>query len=78
MKKSMFIAALFIAATSFGQSKQDTAVKKDTTIQILLPINTYRAVIYTIDKNIDSKSLTKELIELLQKSATIFEPKKQK
>ena len=42
--------------------------KKDTTLQTTLTINEFRAVLYAIDQNIDSKSLSKQLIELLNKN----------
>jgi predicted alpha/beta-fold hydrolase len=75
MKKAItFFIAVFICAASFGQTKQDT------TIVITMPLDQFRAVLYTIDQNIDSKKVSKELLEFLQKSAAIkpkeIEPKK--
>ena len=74
MKKAiLMIIAVFITALSFGQ-------KQDTTIVITMPLNQFRALLYTIDSNIDSKKVSKELLEFLQKSAAIkpkeIEPKK--
>lgn len=74
MKKTItFLIAAFICVASFGQ-------KQDTTIVITMPLDQYRALLYTIDQNIDSKKVSKELLEFLQKSAAIkpkeIEPKK--
>ena len=75
MKKTItFFIAAFICVASFSQQKQDT------TIVITMPLDQYRALLYTIDQNIDSKKVSKELLEFLQKSAAIkpkeIEPKK--
>ena len=65
MKKTItFLIAAFICVASFGQ-------KQDTTIVITMPLDQFRAVLYTIDANIDSKKVSKELLEFLQKSAAI-------
>ena len=58
---------LFITAISFGQAKE----KQDTTIQITVSLDQFRALLYVIDQNIDSKKVSKDVIELLQKSAAI-------
>ena len=63
-KATLMIIAVFITALSFGQ-------KQDTTIVITMPLDQFRAVLYTIDANIDSKKVSKELLEFLQKSAAI-------
>jgi len=66
MKKTITILiAAFICVMSFGQTKQDT------TIVITMPLDQFRALLYTIDQNIDSKKVSKELLEFLQKSAAI-------
>jgi hypothetical protein len=75
MKKAItFFIASFICAASFGQTKQDTI------IVITMPLDQFRMVLYTIDQNIDSKKVSKELLEFLQKSAAIkpkeIKPKK--
>ena len=65
MKKLILMSiAVFITAFSFGQ-------KQDTTIVITMPLDQFRAVLYTIDSNIDSKKVSKELLEFLQKNAAI-------
>jgi hypothetical protein len=76
MKKTITILTILLASTIwlFGQQKQDT------TIVITVSLDQYRALLYVIDQNIDSKKVSKEVIELLQKSAAIkpkeIEPKK--
>jgi len=52
-----------------------TAQSKDTTIQITMSIQDYRAVLSTIDNNIDSKKVTKDLILFLQRSSKIVADK---
>ena len=59
---------------SFGQIPE-TKAKQDTIIQVTMNINQFRQLLYTIDQNIDSKKLSKELLEFLQKSAQIVQPK---
>ena len=70
MKKILIIAAL-LAATSLQAQKQDT------TIHIVLPLETYRQLLSTLDKVIDSKQLSKELFDLFQKNTTIYDKPKE-
>ena len=70
MKKIILIAALF-AATSLQAQKQDT------TIHIVLPLETYRQLLSTLDKVIDSKQLSKELFDLFQKNTSIYDKPKE-
>lgn len=75
-KKSIltFAICLFTGA-SFAQVKKDTtAAVKDTTISVQMNINQFRALLYTVDQNIDSKKVSKEILEFLQKSAIIVQP----
>ena len=76
MKKSILtIAILFIASLGMAQAKKDSTVAvKDTTISVQMSINQFRALLGTIDANIDSKSVSKSLLEFLQKSAQIVQP----
>jgi hypothetical protein len=53
---------------------QSDTTKRDTTIQLKMNINQFRALLGTIDANIDSKSVSKSLLEFLQKSAQIVQP----
>ena len=76
MKKSILtIAILFIASLGMAQAKKDSTVAvKDTTISVQMNINQFRGLLYAIDQNIDSKKISKELLEFLQKSAQIVQP----
>ncbi len=65
------LAIILLSVTGFTQ------VKKDTTIQITLSLNDFRALLYTIDANVDSKKTSKEIMDFLQKSAAI-KPKEDK
>jgi hypothetical protein len=77
MRKSILtIAILFIASLGMAQAKKDSTVAvKDTTISVQMNINQFRGLLYAIDQNIDSKKVSKELLEFLQKSAQIVQPK---
>ena len=63
---------LLLAALLFSGSLQ--AQTKDTTISITLSLNEFRAVLATIDANVDSKRTSKELLDFLQKNARIINP----
>ena len=67
MKKLFLAFALLLSLSVFGQ----TQPKQDTTIIVTLSLDQYRSLLYVIDQNIDSKKLSKDVIELLQKSAAI-------
>ncbi len=71
MRKS--ILTLLICLPLALMAQIDTT-KRDTTIQIKMNINQFRALLGTIDANIDSKSVSKSLLEFLQKSAQIVQP----
>ena len=70
MKKVLTSLSILLC---FGAQAQ-TAPAKDSTIQINLPINQYRALLFTIDANIDSKKVSKELLEFLQQNAKLLTP----
>lgn len=90
MKKNLsIIAVLFctslLAQTDYKKIANEAAIAadkklaskvKDTSIVITLDINTYRQLLYVLDANIDSKKLSKEIFDLLNKSATLKEGKK--
>lgn len=63
---------LLLPFALFAQ-KQDTT-KRDTTIRIEMNINQFRALLITIDANIDSKRTAKELTDFISKSARIVQP----
>ena len=69
MKKLLTTTALLFALLSQAQEKQDT------TIAMTVNINEFRALLYTIDQNIDSKKVSKELLEFIQKNAKIVADK---
>lgn len=69
MKK--LLTSLLILAT-LTVNAQDKA--KDSTIQITVSLNDFRALLSVIDANIDSKKTSKELLEFLQKSAKLVTP----
>ncbi len=71
MRKLILILLICLPLALMAQS--DTT-KRDTTIQIKMNINQFRALLGTIDANIDSKSVSKSLLEFLQKSAQIVQP----
>lgn len=76
MKKITFTLAIcLIGLIGFAQQKPKVeAAKQDTTISIIMSIHQYRALLNEIDKNVDSKKLSKELLEFLQRSAQIVQP----
>ena len=69
---------LTIATLGFAQEKkpQEKAPEqpKDTTIAVTLNINQFRALLFAIDQNIDSKKASKELIDFLQQNARMVNP----
>jgi hypothetical protein len=69
MKLLITTAALFITCLSQAQQKQDT------TIAMTVNINEFRAILYTIDTNIDSKKVSKELLDFIQKNSKIVADK---
>jgi hypothetical protein len=69
MKKLLTTIALFITLLSQAQQKQDT------TIAMTVNINEFRAILYTIDTNIDSKKVSKELLDFIQKNSKIVADK---
>lgn len=76
MKKSILtLSVLLISVLAFSQEKPKLEpAKTDTTISIQMNINQFRALLGTIDQSIDSKSVSKSLLEFLQKSAQIVQP----
>lgn len=64
----MFILGLFFCLAA-------TAQKKDTTIVVTMPLESFKALLYAIDSNIDSKKASKDIADFLLKSASILPPK---
>lgn len=74
MKKTIIIAAILFSFSANAQTK-DTKEKKDTTVQVTMTLDQFKSVIATIDKNVDSKSVSNALIEFLYKSTQIVADK---
>jgi hypothetical protein len=68
------IITILAAAFCLSASAQE---KKDTTIEIKLNINEYRAIMSAIDANIDSKKISKDLLEFIAKNAFIADKPKE-
>ena len=62
---------LLLAALLYGTSLQ---AQSDSTVQVTMSLNQFRALLATIDANIDSKRASKELIEFLQQNARLVQP----
>lgn len=74
MKKTiMMLLAIGMMYTASAQ-KDSSKPKQDTLIQVLLPLDQYRALLYTLDQVIDSKNLSKQVFELIGRSASIYQP----
>lgn len=52
-------------------SQQKKPAKQDTIVTVTVNIDQFRALLYTIDSNIDSKKTSKEILDFLQKSAKL-------
>lgn len=50
------------------------SAQQDTTVQVTMTLNQFKAVFQVIDTNIDSKKISRELLEFLQKSAKVIQP----
>lgn len=76
MKKSILtLSLILVSILAFSQEpvKKETAAN-DTIVAVQMNINQFRALLYTIDQNIDSKKVSKELLEFIQKSAKMVQP----
>ena len=71
MKKAFIGILILVSLTANAQTKD----KVDTTIQVTLDIDQYRALLYAIDSNIDSKKVSKEIVEFIAKSAKMVADK---
>lgn len=71
MKKLIIAFALLFSLSVNAQSKE----KKDTTVQVTMTLDQFKSVIATIDKNVDSKSVSNALIDFLYKSTQIVADK---
>ena len=73
MKKAIVLGAVLFSLSSNAQQKESKII--DSTIKITFSINEYRAVMSTIDANIDSKKLSKDLLEFIAKRAELIADK---
>ena len=84
MKKTLtIIAVLFCSSFSFGQAPNlkdakvvDFKQKADTIVVIQIKLDDFRRLLFAIDKNIDSKAASAEILNFLQQSARIAEAPK--
>lgn len=76
MKKTFaIIFASFLLTYVTAQVKKDVPdQRKDTIISITMSLDQFKAILTTIDQNIDSKQLTKQLLSFLQQNAQIVQP----
>lgn len=76
MRKLILIITLcLIASLGIAQIKKDSTIAvKDTVISVQMNINQFRALLGVIDANVDSKKMSKDIIDFLQKSAQIIQP----
>ena len=71
MKKLIIASALLLSLSVNAQTKE----AKDTTVQVTMTLEQFKAVVATIDKNIDSKSVSNGLLEFLYKNTQIVADK---
>ena len=80
MKKTILPLFVLLSLGASAQDLKDAKVvgfqpKQDTTIRVDLPIDQFRALLYTIDQNIDSKKVSSELLAFIQKNAQMVADK---
>lgn len=71
MKKLLTLLLVLVTLTATAQNKPEP---KDSTIQVTVSLNEFRALLAVIDASIDSKKTSKELLEFLQKNAKLLTP----
>ena len=71
MKKTIIAALLLLSINAFSQKEQ----VKDSTVKITMTLQEYRQVLNVIDNNIDSKALTKQLLDFFQKRTELVADK---
>jgi len=70
--KKLITTLLILSA--FTLQAQEVPVKQDTTIAIQMNIAQYRELLMAIEQNVDSKKISKEILEFLQKNARLVQP----
>ena len=73
MKKTLILGAILFSLSSNAQQKESKII--DTTIQVNFSLNEYKALLSVLESNIDSKKLTKELIDFLNSKVQIIADK---
>jgi len=68
------IITILLILSVFTLQAQEVPVKQDTTITVQMNISQYRELLMAIDQNIDSKKISKEILEFLQKNAKMVQP----
>lgn len=72
MKKTIIALFMLVSVSALAQKKDSVNVV------ITLDTTSYKQLLYVIQESIDSKKLTKEIIELLQKNAKLVADKPKK
>jgi len=68
------IITTFLILSAFTLQAQDLPVKQDTTIAVQMKLDQFRALLIAIEQNVDSKKISKEILEFLQKNARLVQP----
>jgi len=68
MRKLIFLLLLIISVHGYSQEMK---LLNDTTVVIRVNINQFRFYLSQIEKHIDSKSVTKEILDFFIKNAVI-------
>ena len=72
MKKTLILGAILFSLSANAQKESKII---DTTIQVNFSLNEYKALLSVLESNIDSKKLTKELIDFLNSKVQIIADK---
>ena len=73
MRKAIILGAILFSLSASAQKESKII---DSTIEIKMSLNDYKAVMSAIDQNIDSKKISKEILEFLAKNAKMVGAKK--
>lgn len=79
MKKNIFLFLVAVMMSCFAFSQNDTSsskndsltVAKDSLIQLMVPINSFRALINELNSVIDSKSANQMIVNFLTSNARL-------
>ena len=70
---ALLLTAAFAVQAQTKPVEQPKAIQ-DTLINIEITLSQMRALFATIDQNLDSKKVSKEILEFLQKNARLVQP----